>query len=228
MTPIKIYYHTPAHAYWEDFYSYKIQRMKRSKLWDAASEIIICDPYDSDSLTQIKDHIGNDDRVRYVSFDDAVKPFGEQYTNRLIKQEAMADDESYYIFRLHNKGITRYNEPDWSVHKEWADNIDHHCIDKWQECVTKMDEGYDTVGINYYRHPWLHFSGNSWWATSEYIKKLPQLRMPHETGGVHQIPGRGTWTIHDAESWIGVANPLGFDLETESSEPIDHPNPIYR
>lgn len=34
---------------------------------------------------------------------------------------------------------------------------------------------YDAIGCNYSLNPFKHFSGNFWWATSNYIKKLDFL-----------------------------------------------------
>jgi hypothetical protein len=48
-------------------------------------------------------------------------------------------------------------------------------VDKYKDCINKMDETYDTVGCNYKENPYHHYSGNFWWANSNYIKTLNYL-----------------------------------------------------
>ena len=51
-------------------------------------------------------------------------------------------------------------------------------VEKHEECIHQLNEGYDTVGCNYHlsrhQHP-DHYSGNFWWSKSSYINKLHLL-----------------------------------------------------
>lgn len=223
MKPIKIYYHLTRQAYWDLFYSKKIDLMKSVGLWDAASEIICCLHYDETSVSDMKEYIGEDTRVRYNYSSASIKPFGEQYTNLLLKKEIDVSTEPFYIFRVHNKSLNHYNTPNWENNKIIADEMDHHNIVRWQDCVAKLNEGYEAVGTNWVKQPWPHFKGNYWWTTSDYIKRVPILKPPHETGGVQQIIGGG-WTVHDAESWVGTGGPRAYDILRETDEIGNHPD----
>ena len=46
-------------------------------------------------------------------------------------------------------------------------------IKNWRKCIDALNVGYDVAGVNYFTKPAKHFSGNFWWANSEYIKTLP-------------------------------------------------------
>ena len=47
-------------------------------------------------------------------------------------------------------------------------------VDKCDTCLELLDS-YDTVGCNYTDKPHKHYSGNFWWATSNYIKLLKNI-----------------------------------------------------
>jgi len=79
-----------------------------------------------------------------------------------------------YVLYIHNKGVTENFYNTWGVFGEdhkWRRYMQKHCISRWEECVAKLDEGYDCVGANYYKD-FYPFAGNFWWATTEHIKKL--------------------------------------------------------
>jgi hypothetical protein len=44
-------------------------------------------------------------------------------------------------------------------------------VNKCADCFELL-ESYDAVGCNYLENPFRHFSGNFWWANSNYIKHL--------------------------------------------------------
>ena len=63
------------------------------------------------------------------------------------------------------KGLTRWGNPavdDWRNFMNWS------VIEQWKQCVEALKE-CDAVGPNLDMEPWVHFSGNFWWAKSEWI-----------------------------------------------------------
>jgi hypothetical protein len=64
------------------------------------------------------------------------------------------ENPNNYIIYLHTKGVS-YND-----------------------CIKKLDEGYDTIGCNYIEaslsHP-KHYSGNFWWGKTNYLSKLNKI-----------------------------------------------------
>jgi hypothetical protein len=56
----------------------------------------------------------------------------------------------------------------------WVRYLDLFVINKWEECVKALEENDAAGGLYVYQDP-KHFSGNFWWANSDYLKTLPRL-----------------------------------------------------
>lgn len=108
----------------------------------------------------------------------------ELSTLNKLYNHAKIHDGNYLYF--HTKGATRINDNDvknqygdysYKNVENWRHIMEHFNIDQWKVCVDSLKE-FDTVGCNY-NSTWgqPHYSGNFWWATSEFIKKLPNPMM---------------------------------------------------
>lgn len=104
-----------------------------------------------------------------------------------------AEDHDYYILYLHTKGVT---QPIQSV-ADWRACMLYWNVERWRECVEKLDKGYDAVGINIIDSPIRHFQGNFWWTTTKHIRKLGPIR------DVKYRPTHSNQTDrHKAEFWL--------------------------
>jgi hypothetical protein len=121
----------------------------------------------------------------------------------LAKLQHVALDmrEPFYVYYIHTKGATTASHP----HEEnkngaywWNQYIAHYTIIRWRDNVEKLDEGYEATGVEWRVAPLIHFSGNFWWASSDYILRLPP-------GEVWQSQRPGDRIM--AEMYIGAANP---------------------
>lgn len=75
---------------------------------------------------------------------------------------------------MHTKGVT-YDHPILNKNvKAWVRYLDLYTIGHWKECIDALNT-YDTAGTMYSPTPMKHYSGNFWWANSNYIKTLPTL-----------------------------------------------------
>lgn len=128
----------------------------------------------------------------------------EKSTLRYLAHEAEIDDFYVLYFMTKNVLTNTKSSPQQVINNEmWRVSMEYHVIDGWRECVRALDEGNDTTGINFVpfshvgQHP--HFSGNFWWAKSEYIKTLDHnyLYDTELLGGCNALL---------AEFWIG-SNP---------------------
>jgi hypothetical protein len=85
-------------------------------------------------------------------------------------------------------------------------------VEEYKNCISILDEKYDTVGCDYSidldqrifngYHPYPpppHYSGNFWWANSNYLKTLPKLCI--------QPPERNA-----PEFWLFQNNPNFYNL----------------
>ena len=137
----------------------------------------------------------------------------------LIKDLADAATEEEYILYFHLKGITHRNHQ--GIH-DWRRYMEYWHIDRWKDCVEKLDQGFETCGTNYIHGPflgvdlktrnWPHYSGGFWWARTSYIKRLKRLPHPdsYVMGSESELTGytidKNTYRF-DHEAWIASGRP---------------------
>lgn len=112
-------------------------------------------------------------------------------TIELLREYAASNDA--HILYLHTKGVT---QPRPCI-ADWRACLLHWMVHRWRDCVTKLDAGYDAVGINEIDTPVRHFQGNFWWATAQHIRSLGPVR------DVEYVPTHSNQTErHKAEFWL--------------------------
>lgn len=112
------------------------------------------------------------------------------------------------VWYIHSKGA-RFNlttdTPTYVNVNAWREYMQYFIIGKYQKCIEALDT-YDTCGINLRDWPSTHYSGNFWWAKSEYIKTLASLSVEDPT--VRADRWYMDWYL-SPELWIGSStNPL--------------------
>lgn len=210
---IEIFFHLPSLPGWQPALCHSVQRMRQSGLWQAAAQVHVHTHYDAHSFDPWPaqcDHPGLS--VQHISH--SVPPLGEVYSVCALSDHVRTVCEPRWILRYHLKGITKAGTAAAAVAQQWRDYYDHWCVDHWRLCVQALEHGYHTVGANWHHNPGVtaaqgHWSGNIWWARSDYLAQLPQLALPHTVCGASQLGGYQP--RHDAELWIGT-----------------HPEPIRR
>lgn len=128
----------------------------------------------------------------------------EQVTLTELREYALGCGPYDAICYAHTKGAYS-NTP---VNEHWRRSMTRHVIGGWMRCALLVTSGYDTAGCHWLTPQQHHdppsrpvstpmYGGNFWWARTGYLKRLP-------------VPGTGY--RHQAEEWIGLANPRAFDL----------------
>lgn len=85
-------------------------------------------------------------------------------------------DDGFNVLYLHTKGVTRNNV---NV-VDWVNYMIYFNIHEYKTCIDHLtNHGYDTVGVNLFTTPPIHYSGNFWWAKSSYLKKLKRCEHTH-------------------------------------------------
>jgi hypothetical protein len=129
------------------------------------------------------------DHIEIVIYDDNQE---ETKTLKWIRDYAKNNHGDYVLY-FHTKGVVKHSKPI----EDWRNYMEYFAIDYWIDCIEKLKEGYDCCGVMWNTdtpigiHP--HFSGNFWWATTDYINKLDHSLL--------DSPWR-----YDREFWIG-SNP---------------------
>jgi hypothetical protein len=199
------YFHICQKGNWEKSFDIIFNKIKNYGLYDATDEIrmIIVNDYEN---------IIYNERFN----DEKIKPFykGNSYiyeraTLLHMKENSVKDDSCYYWY-VHSKGISHFNTPIEKNVLDWIKYLLYWNIEKWEIAIDALNNDYDTYGCNYSEisvQP--HYSGNFWWAKSEYIKKLP-----------NKIGER----YNDPEFWLCLNNP---NYKNISNSNIDHYSEEY-
>lgn len=204
MKPIKLYYHIADLFGWQELVDEKISLMKNYGLWDKVDEIHLLLHYDQNSFKNWLLQFSHDKRIKISFFNESCRPLGESYSNRYIWKDCWNTNQEFFLLRFHTKGLYQRTFPHWNVAEKWNEYFDYFNLERWEDCVNALNQGYDVAGVNWW--PPSHFSGNIWWAKSSYIKNLPLLTAPHLINCKKQINASFS-NRHDAELWIGLKNP---------------------
>lgn len=116
-----------------------------------------------------------------------------------------SQNNNSYVLYLHLKGV--WSSLDTSKNREaiisWRKCLEYFNVEKWKDCIGKLKEGFEVVGALYnYNEQHPLFSGNIWWSTTDYIKKL---KYPEYDPNKNPNPNDdGTWCRVECEKWINT------------------------
>jgi hypothetical protein len=142
-----------------------------------------------------KNHFKND-KVKVINHSEESNLFEIPTLFKVLKFSKIHPDCK--LLYLHTKGISRNSQ---NV-TEWTKYLTYFMVTKYKDCLLHLDN-YDAVGCNYTLIPYVHFSGNFWWANTNYIKTIDSILMEK----------------YDAEWWI-LSNTRNFFSMHNSN--IDH------
>ena len=202
---INIFYHCHAINHWKELFEKTYDLIENTKLIDVVDNIFVnFDGYDYDYFK----------RFNKINLIKNKNKFKSEATTLWLMQNYAKNNEGYSLY-LHGKGVvySKNIRLDWNswvddlVYEDcylyenvgsWFDYMLHYNVEMWEECVKKLDEGYDTTGVQLYENPSKHYSGNIWWANNNYIKNLAKV---------------GEENRCDSEAWIGSGgNPIMYNF----------------
>lgn len=193
MKPLHIFYHVGAMNHYKEVVREQIAEIAKSNLLIECTKVHIGSvgklDMGFDYLPTVESRVVFNDKIELMFDYDDIK-LAEGPTLHNLQNFARVNPNCYVMY-MHTKGVSDENavEPRLSCTRDWRHMMQYFTITKWKDCISKLDEGYEAVGCNWYQHPWPHFSGGFWWATSEAIKKLPDLVIRERL---------------DCEKWIGT------------------------
>ncbi len=122
-------------------------------------------------------------------------------------------------FYIHTKGVSR-NSP---MTDGWRRYMAHFIIERHADCLAALDS-HDVCGVNWTQFPWPHFSGNFWWARSQYVAGLEPLS---GLATSRRFNADAPWleARHECERWIG-SHPSVRPLCFHQSQ-VDHYQVLY-
>jgi hypothetical protein len=169
---------------------YLINYLKNSKLYNILDKIYI----NNIGLNIKLDNI-LDSKIELFNYSENNNLFEIPTLNTMLKY-SKNEYENCNILYLHNKGIS-YND-NYEELNNWIDMMLYFLIDKYEVCLDKLLL-HDVVGSNYIDEQYEYFSGNFWWATSEYLKNLSEF----DETNINKM---------EAEKWLFSNNPVYYEM----------------
>jgi len=127
-------------------------------------------------------------------------------------EKFIKDHRDWNVLYFHSKGAT-HTAPDFT--DRWRNCMVKNCVTKWFKAVQEL-ETHDAVGCHWMTgmgndHSQRYFAGNFWWATSNFLAKLPSL---HTRGRIRESGIAALESRWESEVWIGNGpTPKIKDLE---------------
>jgi len=166
---------TGKYCFIHSFYTYAYGINVLNKLLESINNIK--EQFEKIFIVNIGDNLENDmlllnnEKIQIINYSNNIELFETPALN-LIHAFCENIDNNCEILYLHTKGITCQDNENVM---DWIDMMKYFLIDQCDNCGNLL-KSYDTVGCNYSAQPYKHFSGNFWWANSNYIKhKLTKI-----------------------------------------------------
>jgi FkbM family methyltransferase len=201
--PIYAFSHNYLINNWEEIVDEQLDLLKKSGLYEELTSLFLFAYGDDNNFEKLNNKINKYDELLRINVIRIENNFYEyptiQYLHDFVK------NEKCYILYYHTKGV-------WSINgkgnpeaiRSWRKCLEYFNIEKWEDCINKLKEGYEVVGALYnYNEKEPLFSGNMWWATSDYLNKLPRLEYDKENDPyINHADNDGTWCRVECEKWI--------------------------
>lgn len=177
MKKLAVFYHLGAmNSAWDKIVTEQLSLVKSSGLADAAT-VNMCFAAPDFAINEIKIYIKQ--KFPFVNLLSSRVMSGKGEQENLFEGQTLKEIQTYsktndgYVLYIHSKGMLQYGSPPVN---DWRAYMDYWMIEQWKDCIQKIeDDQVDAVGTNWTYEFYPHFSGNFWWATTDYIKTLPNV-----------------------------------------------------
>lgn len=210
---LRIFYHVIDNPGWEGITYEQLDKIKSSGLWNHCTIYMNCH-YSEQSFIQLRNELKEYNNIQW-HFRGAGKEEFEHPTAILMQETALNSDTEFYALYLHQKGITHLYTDHEIQTKHWRWLMDYWNIERWHDCVEKLDQGYEAVGCLWMPEPFPHFSGNIHWTKASFLRRCNQLKLPSAVGFQKQTTQPYHYR-HDIETWYGYNGVKGFSLYNDT------------
>lgn len=214
MLPIELELHIADLPGWQGLVAGIQHVMKETGLWDRFDHIHLSLHYNPSSYTEWLDRLRLDSRITWRFTERSARGLAEIESMIWLNQRCRELKEPRAILRYHSRGLRYINAAQfWPIAQQWNRYIEYWTIHKWPVCHAAISAGFDTVGANWQHNsePQGHWSGNCWWAHSDYLARLEPLLDPSDPHRVSQFGAADP--RQDAELWIGRGSPRRLELD---------------
>jgi hypothetical protein len=216
-----IYYHIFAITNWLEIVKEQIDLMVQYDLLKNSIlriGVLYTDPI---KIEEVKDFFSNIKNVEFLFFKENTNA-AESETLGMLKDFSTTCENNFNIFYLHTKGVTQYGSVREYPVKKWRNMMEYFLIEKWQDCVQKLNEGYDCCGINYQNHAAnikgelkliKIYNGNFFWTKTDYVKRLDKSILYE-----HRYSSENWITSSKPNAYSFYDTPINIDLYYQINE----------
>jgi len=181
MKKFAVFYHLGAiNSLWDKFVDEQLGLIKSSGLSDIAT-VNMCYAAPDHAINEIKIYVRQKYPFVNILSSRILEGNGEQ--ENLFEGQTLKELQTYsktndgYVLYIHSKGMLHsINSHQTIPTRDWRHHMSYWCGERWKDCIQKIkDDQVDAVSTNWTRDPYPHFAGNFWWATTDYIKTLPNV-----------------------------------------------------
>lgn len=206
---IYCFYHIMLKHHFVQIVNEQMNTLITSGLYDEAAGIYVGALGDRHNCEVLKNVLLAFPKAQLIYYSENTDEF-ELATMRLIEKKVADEEEPFYALYFHGKGVSYPSSmrKAYTGGTYWRNHMNYWNIKRWKDAVQKLNDGHDTCGVKlqYATDPpayQTHYSGTFWWATSDYLKKLPKISSLKITDRFQ------------GEFWIGMANPNAASLSQE-------------
>lgn len=168
-TPIYIFYHICSANM--EIVTEQVEELIKSGLYTIADKIFYgCNCSNCDIV--LEKYMAN--YRKFTPMPQAILPNNKTYENGTVNSmitHAKESTENFYALYIHTKGTSNLSEHQ----HDWRRFMMYWLVRQHSLCIDILNRGFYTVGLSYTNSLGIvpkHYSGNFYWADSEYLKTL--------------------------------------------------------
>lgn len=168
---IDVFYHMFCLNDYLERFKKTFNKIKDSGLYNNLNHLYINVVSSNDNDFEYVKSLLQDQKIKLVRIANNVQ--GEIDTLKFMHNTCMKNELNKHVLYLHSKGVSRTGNANVQA---WIDYMEYFVITKWKDCLDRLED-HDTCGVNLQFVPGAHYSGNFWWANTDYLKKLKPLEI---------------------------------------------------
>ena len=193
---VKVFYHLACMGNWQEVFREQMLQLQQSGFEEIDLTIL-----GTEEQLQTVDLICQELHLKTnIIFQDPELTLFERLA--IFAIEKYAQQNEGFVLYLHSKGVS---DPNSLIKTNWRQLMMRELVEKWADCLLKLPY-YDIIGVDWRDAP-PHFSGNFWYAKTNYLRKLKDFKQFYEDSHVRFLDPFDSKRL-SCEFWIGSSNEI--------------------
>lgn len=187
ITKVHLFYHVGMVRNWKDIVKDQLQTLDSCGLGTLASSLTITytngDKLDIEEVLSSYSFVKKLDKLRIIP-GPTKNPWEIFAMNAMHNtcQDISINASNAAVIYFHNKGASHYTD-DWRDKTttvwsyvyalRWRKYMEYFLLERPSLCLTALSHGATSCGVELHDEPGIHYSGNFWTATCDFIQELP-------------------------------------------------------